>query len=116
SDRVDRGDDDQEVPRGARPERRMVEAVQMLLDAGADVNAANKSGDTALHGAAGNGLPSVIQLLVDRGAKIDVKNRNGQTPLALTSGGGQRGGFGQARPAPGLQKAHELLQKFGATM
>src|SRR5438874_3874313 len=78
SDRVDRGDDDQEAPRGARPERRMVEAVQMLLDAGADANAANKTGDTAMHGAASNGLPAVIQLLVDRGARLDVKNRAGQ--------------------------------------
>jgi ankyrin repeat protein len=117
SDRADRSDDDPEAPRGARPERRMVEAVQLLLDAGADVNATNKSGDTAMHGAAGNGLPLVIQVLVERGARIDVKNRSGQTPLALTSGGGQRGaGVGQARPAPGLEKARELLQKLGATM
>ena len=95
----------------------MVEAVQMLLDAGADANAANKTGDTAMHGAASNGLPAVIQLLVDRGARLDVKNRAGQTPLALTApGAGQRGaGFGQPRPAPGLQKTRELLQQLGAT-
>lgn len=118
SDRNDRsGDPDQEYGRGVRPESRVVEAIELLLGAGADVNAANAAGDTALHGAAVSGFPNAIQLLADKGAKLDVKNKNGKTPLALTIGGGaeQRQGFGSPRPSPGLQKAQDLLRKLGAT-
>jgi ankyrin repeat protein len=58
-------------------------AIRLALDAGVDVNAANATGDTALHTAAttGGGLPSVIRLLVERGARLDVKNKADRTPL-----------------------------------
>ena len=63
-------------------------AIRLALDAGVDVNAANTSGDTALHTAAttGGGLPSVIRLLVEKGARLDVKNkadRTHSTPLRV---------------------------------
>lgn len=48
-----------------------VEAVQMCLDAGIDVNAANSEGRTALHGAAHKGRTAVIQMLVDHGANLE---------------------------------------------
>jgi len=58
--------------------------VKVLLDAGADINQANETGDTPLHAAAATGPLAVIQLLVDRGANIDAQNKAGMTPLALT--------------------------------
>jgi len=67
---------------GAPPDNdRTLEAVKIALEAGADVNAANEAGDTALHGAASGGYTEVIQLLADNGAKLNVKNNSGRTPL-----------------------------------
>jgi len=54
-----------------------LELVKLLLDRGADVNAANDHGITALHGAAYKAANRVVQLLVDRGAKLDAKD-NGE--------------------------------------
>ena len=68
------------------PEEKVLPAVQAALDAGADVNAVNNRGDTALHAAVSHRYEAVIQLLAGRGANVNAKNKNGQTPLALVSG------------------------------
>ncbi len=62
-------------------------AIRLALDAGVDVNAANATGDTALHTAAttGGGQPAIIRLLVERGARLDVKNKPDRTPLEAAS-------------------------------
>ena len=96
-----------------RPEDGILEALEVLLDSGADVNEANQAGDTAMHAAASGGLTSVIQLLADRGAKLNVKNEAGETPLALTSP--REGQRWDDRVSPQLQKAGELLRELGAT-
>jgi ankyrin repeat protein len=62
-------------------ESEVVEAVRTALSLGADVDAANRAGHTALHAAVGQGFMQVIQVLVDHGARLDVKNKAGQTPL-----------------------------------
>ena len=59
------------------------EAVAAALELGADVDAANDAGDTALHAAASHGMNRVIELLTSRGADLRAENRRGQTPLAL---------------------------------
>jgi ankyrin repeat protein len=64
------------------PENVVLAAVSAAIEIGADVNAANQAGDTALHAAAAKGLNSVVQLLADRGAELNVKNKRGLTPLA----------------------------------
>ncbi len=51
-------------------EKENIEAVQMCLDAGIDVNMADVEGRTALHGAAHKGRTEVIQMLVDHGANL----------------------------------------------
>src|SRR5262249_8072128 len=63
-----------------------VEACQLLLDRGVDVNAFNTAGQTALHGAVGRGEP-VVELLVSRGATL-FKNKAGFTPLDIANGAG----------------------------
>jgi uncharacterized protein len=68
-------------------EENALEAVKLCLELGADVNAANKTGDTALHGAAWRHFAdSIVQYLVDHGAKIDAKNKRGWTPLVIAEG------------------------------
>ena len=52
-----------------------VELLKLLLDKGAVVNAANKDGITALHGAAYKGANKAVQLLVDRGADLAAKDK-----------------------------------------
>jgi uncharacterized protein len=72
---------------GEEPEA--VEAVQMLLDLGADVNAVDNNGDTAMHGAAYNNYPLVVKLLADNGADPQVwsrPNKQGITPLFAAEG------------------------------
>jgi ankyrin repeat protein len=64
------------------PEGAVLQAVAAALDLGADVNAANQAGDTALHAAATRGLNTVVQLLADKGAQLNAKNNRGLTPLA----------------------------------
>lgn len=54
---------------------------KLLLQLGADVNAVNESGLTALHGAAATGADAAIEFLVANGAKVDAKDKLGKTPL-----------------------------------
>ena len=67
----------------AAEERLAREAVATVLELGADVDAANDAGDTALHAAASHGMNSVIELLASRGADLRAENGRGETPLAL---------------------------------
>jgi ankyrin repeat protein len=72
---------------GTEPEA--VAAVEYLLGLGADVNAVDKNGETAMHGAAYKSLPKVVQLLADKGARVEVwnrKNRYDWTPLTIAEG------------------------------
>src|SRR5262245_1677242 len=73
----------------AGEENEALEAVNMLIDLGADINAVNNEGDTAMHGAAYNIYPRVVELLGKRGADPQIwKNPNkfGRTPLFLAEG------------------------------
>jgi len=58
-------------------------AVSVLLDAGADVNAAGLKGETALHIAANAGQIDIVRALVAKGASLDARNKDDQTPLQL---------------------------------
>jgi ankyrin repeat protein len=71
-----------------------IEAIKLFIDHGADVDAFNAAGQTALHVAAGRGSDNIVRLLAARGAKLDMKDKQGHTPLdlALGLGGGARGG------------------------
>ena len=63
-----------------------IDAVGLLLDAGADVKAVTASGDTAMHSAAQAGNLAVIRLLADRGASVTAKDNAGLTPLDFAMG------------------------------
>jgi ankyrin repeat protein len=67
-------------------ERLVVESVSVALANGADVNAANQAGDTAVHAAALLGYDSVLKQFAGAGAKFDIKNGRGLTALDQIAG------------------------------
>lgn len=96
-------------------ESETLEAVQLALDLGADINAVDKNGETAMHAAAYKNLPGVVKLLAARGAKIAVWNKDdkfGWTPLAIAAG--YR--FGNFKPSPETEAAvREVMIAAGVT-
>jgi hypothetical protein len=76
------------VPEGATPlmhatQRKLLDAVVILLDNGADINAADKSGFTSLHRACEMGSTEIVKILLERGADANVQAEVGHTPLSL---------------------------------
>ena len=72
---------------GEEPE--VLEAAKLLVGWGADVNAVDANGETAMHAAALKNLPTVVQFLADHGAKVEIWNRPnkyGWTPLMIAQG------------------------------
>lgn len=58
-------------------------SVAAMLAGGADVNAADKDGWTALHFAASDGTPALVQLLLGEGLRADAEDKDGATPLDM---------------------------------
>jgi ankyrin repeat protein len=93
-----------------------VRTVTAALEIGADANAVNNEGDTALHLAAGLALNKVVQLLVDRGARLDVKNKRELTPLGMATTNQLRGPLGVFGLTLEERKpTADLLRRLGAT-
>jgi ankyrin repeat protein len=99
----------------AGTERDVIETLQVLLDLGADINAVDRNGETAMHGAAYKNLPGAVRLLASKGARIDVWNRDdrfGWTPLAIAVG--YR--FGNFKPSPETEASiREVMRAAGVT-
>lgn len=75
-----------------KTEAQAIESIRILLEAGLDVNAADRRGRTALHGAALQGYNEVVRYLASVGARLDVEDGSGYTPLDTALG--LAGGFG----------------------
>lgn len=58
-----------------------LDAVQICLEAGVDINAHNEKGVTALHSAASRGADQAIRMLVAGGADLGAEDEEGATPL-----------------------------------
>jgi uncharacterized protein len=99
----------------AGTESEVLEAVQVALDLGNDLNAVDNNGETAMHAAAYKNLPKVVKFLAAKGAKVNVWNRNdkfGWTPLAIAVG--YR--FGNFKPSPDTEAAvREVMIAAGVT-
>jgi uncharacterized protein len=103
----------------------IAQAVAKAVELGADVNAANPAGDTALHLVATAGNDSAVELLANHGANVNAKNKRGETPLMLASTAGGRRAAAAADAdnditgVPVVVRGHPstvaLLRKLGAT-
>ena len=63
-----------------------LETVGLLLALGADVNAAEADGRTALHGAAHKGRNEIVQLLVDHGADLAARDYGSRDSIHALAG------------------------------
>ena len=105
-------------------ERPTLEVMKVLVQLGANVNAANAAGDTALHRAASKRFNEIIQFLSENGASLNVQDEQGRTPLAcavrhchlLTN---RKGSFVEADFRALAERdsnsTTELLRQLGAT-
>lgn len=70
-------------------ENEVLQAIQVALDLGIDINAVDNNGETAMHGAAYKNLPKAVEFLAAHGAKREIwdrKNKQGWTPLTIAEG------------------------------
>ena len=63
------------------PESESLELVTLLAGMDIDVNAVDRRGRTAMHGAARLARNTLIEVLAERGARVDVADGRGLTPL-----------------------------------
>jgi ankyrin repeat protein len=98
---------------GTEPEA--LAAAEYILSLGADVNAVDQNGETAVHGAAYKSFPKMVQFLADKGAKIEVwnkKNKYGWTPRMIAEG------FRPGNFKPSVQTIdaiHRVMRAAGVT-
>ncbi|HEX5045737.1 MAG TPA: ankyrin repeat domain-containing protein [Gammaproteobacteria bacterium] len=64
----------------------LIDAIDICLELGADVNAVNSMGVTAMIGAANRGSNDIIKLLYAKGARIDVVDKQGRSPARWAEG------------------------------
>jgi ankyrin repeat protein len=107
-------------------ESEVIASLEILLGAGADVNASvtdiqsrtariarqssmtERQGQTALHQAAGRGWPEVVAYLLSHGANPSAKDMLGRTPLDLATTPVQ------GRPVPNGERIAEMLKTAAA--
>jgi hypothetical protein len=63
--------------------RNPVDAVKLLIAAGANLNAVTPKGEAALHLAAFAGKPEIVRALAEGGADLNLKNGDGKTALEV---------------------------------
>ena len=88
-------------------ERGTLAAVRLAVESGADVNAVDADGNTALHDVVDKGFDTVVEYLAASGADLDATNGRGQTALAIVARG--RSGNTDAAAATA-----DLLRALGA--
>jgi len=88
--------------------------VKLLIDAGADPNATDKSGVAPLHRAVRTRCAFAVRALLQNGADVRLENGSGSTPLQLAVRNTGRGGSGSVESREQQAEIVELLERAGA--
>ena len=91
-------------------ERATLEAAQIVVAMGVDVNAVDPAGNTALHDAARQRFATVIEFLVSHGADPNIRNKRKQTVLGAVLAESPETAAGEAD----RQRTIALLRKLGS--
>ena len=75
--------------------KRQVKTIEVLLKAGAKINAQDKNGAAPLHRAVRTRCAAAVRYLLDAGADPILKNKPGSTPFHLAVQNAGRGGSGE---------------------
>ncbi len=97
-------------------DKETLEAVQVAVELGNDVNGLDKNGETAIHAACYKQVPGVVEYLVEKGAKIEIwnqKNKTGWTPLRMAEGVVVGGNFRKSPEMSTILK--EIMTKAGVS-
>lgn len=95
-----------------RTQAQAVDAVKVLLDHGAAIDARTDGGQTALFGAATNGWNDVVQLLAEYGADLEATDDQGNT--AIDAAMGRAGRFGRGAGGDQHPDTAALLERLGS--
>ena len=96
-----------------KTEEQAIAATQLLLAAGANINARDRQGQTALYGAAGLGWNGLVEMLASNGIDLQAKDARGRMAIDLTrpsATSSGRAGSGAAHP-----ETEALLRKLMAS-
>jgi hypothetical protein len=94
---------------------RQVKTIRRLLRGGADINAADKNGATALHRAVRTRCAAAVQCLLKAGSDPALRNKPGSTPFHLAVQDTGRGGAGTAKARAAQKQIIEQFLAFGVS-
>jgi ankyrin repeat protein len=96
------------------PERQ-VKTIEVLLAAGADVNAQDKNGAAALHRAVRTRCSAAARVLLESGGDPTLMNKSGSTPFHLAVQNTGRGGTGTDQARAAQREIIEAFLRFGVS-
>lgn len=93
-----------------KTQKEAIDTIDLLVAAGADINAADRRGQTALFGAAAFGWNDVVRCLVSHHADINIKDRVGMTAIDAALGRASYSSFGPRKGEAHQDTANLLRQ------
>ena len=90
------------------------ETIVLLIRAGADPNAFDKSGVAPIHRAVRQRCPAAVEALLHHGAGVALRNKNGSTPLHLAVQDTGHSGSGQPEARACQKQIITILLSHGA--